>query len=98
MTWVAEVVPAHLIFTGEGLEPAGDTRAILIHRSRVAAGRAMGHHLHLLARRPAAASLGDHALLLAAGDLFKASGSTTRHTDLALRIRNQVYRVREEAD
>lgn len=98
--WLAEDVPAHSVFTDEPPPPGGGRApyAVIRHKSRVSAGKAMGHYLAALGRRPAAQQRGESALLTGAADMFRASGSTREHTGVALRVGNRVFRIVEEKD
>lgn len=92
---MAEDVPAHRIFAGERDDGTG-IREIIRHESRRSAGKAMGHYLIAMSGRPRIVAAGAHALFHGAADLFKASGSTTEHMDVMVRIGNRVYRIRQE--
>lgn len=96
--WIAEDIPAHSVFAGEEPPPGGGRVpfTVLRHRSRKSAGKAMGHYLIALSRRPAAQGRGEYGLLCGAADMFRASGSTKEHTGLMVRIGNRVFRVRPE--
>jgi hypothetical protein len=98
--WVAEDVPVHWVFKDEEPPPGGGRvpHTVIRHRSRVSAGKAMGHYLIALSGRPAARERGEYGLLHGAADMFKASGSTREHTGLMVRIGNRVFRIIEEEE
>ncbi|GGU40414.1 hypothetical protein [Streptomyces violascens] len=94
--WVAESVPARLVF--EGQETAGDALSapvvVLRHRARKSAARAMAHHLYVLgSRRPEL-----KAMVQAAGDMFAASASCDPASAPVLCINGRVYRLRQETE
>ncbi|MGW1007434.1 hypothetical protein ACWDBD_44300 [Streptomyces sp. NPDC001118] len=92
--WVAESVPAHLVF--ESQETAGDALSapvvVLRHRARKSAARAMANHLYVQGRRRPAL----HGLFHAAGDMFAASASCDPGAAPVLCINGRVYRLRQE--
>jgi len=96
--WVAEDVPAHSVFKDEPAPPGGGRApyTVLRHESRASAGKAMGHYLTALSKRPRATQRGEHGLFTGAADMFRASGSTKEHTGVALRVGNRVFRIVEE--
>lgn len=95
--WVAEDLPASHVFPDVD-DDGTAAREILRHRSRMSAGKGMGHYLIAMSGRPRIRAAGAYALYHGAADLFKASGSTAEHMDVMVRIGSRVYRVRKEVE
>jgi hypothetical protein len=102
-TWIAEDVPAYLIFKEER-RPMTDYDAAMSARhiiakaaDRTAAARAMADHLHSTANIRHVQLGGESDMYRAAAEMFEASGSTRSDTAPMLRIWGRVYRIRKES-
>lgn len=94
--WVAESVPAYLVFKDETPPdvPGMGTITILRHPARKSAAAAMAHHFRGLSRRQPMVS----AMLHAAGDAFAASARCDPSVAPVIRIKDRVYRIRQDTD
>lgn len=94
--WVAESVPAYLVFKDEEppAVPGVGAITILRHRARKTAAGAMCNYLHHLGRRQRPLS----ALLGATGDAFSASARCDPSLAPVVRIGDRVYRLRQDTD